>query len=112
VADLGLVLWLAGSQALCERAPERIEPRVGHLEHPAEVARLRPIEEQLGGGCVRIAAVLALEHPEGHEGVEEIERAALVEAEATAKLLPVEGPSSQLREDPKLDRAQERLRPP
>jgi hypothetical protein len=77
---LGLVLRHAGAQSLGERVPEPEEARVHHLEDPPEVGRLAAIEEQIGGGGVRVLAALALEHPQRHERVEEVARAALVQA--------------------------------
>ena len=72
-----------------------------HLEHAADVARLGAVEEEVGLGRVAVAAVLALEHPERHQRVEEVARAARVEAESLAQRLGVErARARELREEP------------
>ena len=45
---LDLVLGLSGLQGLGEIAPESIQPRVGHLEDPADVGRARLVEKDRG----------------------------------------------------------------
>ena len=50
---LDLVLGLASLQSLGEIPPESKQPRVGHLENPADVGRARLVEKD--GGRLRIA---------------------------------------------------------
>ena len=91
-AGLRLVLRLAGAQALRERVPEPEQPRVQHLQQAALVAGLGAVEEEVRLGRVAVLAVLALEHPERHQRVEEVARAARVKAEALAQRLGLERP--------------------
>ena len=52
LAALGLVLRLAGAQALGQRPPEPVQPGVRHLQHAADVGRLGPVEEEVGRGVL------------------------------------------------------------
>jgi hypothetical protein len=74
VADL--VLRLAGAQALGQRAPERVQPRVAHLEDAAGVRGLGLVEEEVRVARVAVLRLLtgpvALEHLQGHQRVEEV----------------------------------------
>jgi len=63
-------------QSLRQVGPERVEPGVGHLEDPTEVGGAGLVEED--GGRIRVAVdgvlavALAVEQPEGDEGVGEV----------------------------------------
>ena len=89
-AALGLVLRVAGAQALGQRPPERVEAGVRHLQDATDVGGLGAVEEQLGRRGVGVAAVLALEHAERDQRVEEVRRAARMQAQAFAQRLAVE----------------------
>src|SRR5204863_2065816 len=71
-ALLGLVLRRAGLEALGERAPEAVEPRVAHLEEAAEIGRLAAVQEELGLGGIAVLGALAVEHPQRDQGVQEV----------------------------------------
>jgi hypothetical protein len=113
-AALRLVLRLAGAQPLRQRTPVRVEAGVGHLQHPAHIARLAPVEEQVGRRRVAVAAVLVpVEHAERDQGVEEVARAALVQAEAGRERAGVErAAGGQFGEEAEFDGAEQRLRAP
>jgi hypothetical protein len=111
-ACLGLVLRLAGLERLGEGAPERIEARVCHLQQAADVGGLHPVEEGVGLGRVRVDAVLALEHAEGDERIEEVVCAARMQLERAGEPLSARRAFCELREEAELDGAQKRLRAP
>jgi hypothetical protein len=72
-------------ERLGQRVPEPVEPRVCHLQDPADVGRLLPVEEQLGIVCIRVHAVIAtVQEPECHERIKEVERAALMQPKPSA----------------------------
>jgi hypothetical protein len=68
----GLVLRLPAVKRVGERAPERVQTGVSHLEHPADVGRARAIEEERRVRCVAVGAIVALEHAERDQRVEEV----------------------------------------
>jgi hypothetical protein len=110
----GLVLRRAGDQRFREIAPEAVQAPVHHLEDAADVRRLGAIEIVLRLGRVGIPTVRQpLQHAERHEGIEEVARGALMQADAPADLVEACRPGlGQDREHPELDRAQEGLRAP
>ena len=112
VARLRLVLEPPGAQPLGEPAPEPVEAVVRHLEEPAEVRGLAPVEEEVRGRRVVVDAVAALEEAQRDQRVEEIAGGALVQAEALAQGLEILRMARELREEPDLDRAEQRLRGP
>ena len=89
-AGFRLVLRLAGAKALGQRAPETVEPGVAHLQKAADIARLGAIEKEIGFRRVGIASVLALQHAERHQGVEEIPGGALVNFQPRGQCVGIE----------------------
>ena len=109
LAAFDLVLRLARAQAMGERAPERIQSGVGHLQHASDVRRLGAVQVQVGVGSVRVLAVVTLEHPERHESVKEIQGAARMQSEPLGELLRVQRAAREFGEETQLNRAQQRL---
>ena len=79
---------LAGPEALGQVAPERIEPRVGHLEESAHELWAVAIEERRGLRRVPIASLgsvaVALEKAQRHQRVEKIGIRSRVQPEGRA----------------------------
>ena len=76
-AALRFVLRQAGAQRLGEMVPEAVQAVVRHLEHAADVGRLRLVEKQVGRGRVGIrAAARAAESRArpGHRGKSRADR--------------------------------------
>jgi hypothetical protein len=109
---LHLVLRPAGAQAVGERTPKRVQPRVRHLEHPADVRGPGAVEEHARLRRVRIAAILTVEHAERHERIEEVPGAAWMQLQALAECLRVKSTPRELGEHAQLDRAEKHLRSP
>ena len=110
---LALVLRSPGPQTLRQGPPELIETSIRHLQDATDIGRLAPIEKQVGRRGVGIAAVLALEHPQRYQRVEEIRRAPRVQTQSLAQSLAIKSSRiRELRKDAKLDSAQQRLRAP
>ena len=111
-AVLGLVLRLSRLQAFGEVGPEAEEAGAHHLQHAAHVRRLGPVQVEIGRGRVGVLALLALEHAQGDQRVEEIARAALVKVEPGPDVLQRQRPLGQLREQAQLHRTEQRLGAP
>src|SRR6266542_1945370 len=111
-AGLDLVLRLAGPQALGQRSPEVIKTRVGHLEDATDVGGLGAIQEELCLGRIGIERAVAVEHAQGHKGVEEVSRAAWMETQALPERLKVERLLGELRKNAEFDGAQQGLGAP
>ena len=103
-----------GPQRCGKRAPERVQSGVRHLEHPAHIGGLAPVEEMRGFRSVGVAPLLPLQHPQSNEGVEEIARwSAGNERRDSAPRCSIRaGARGKLREEAEFDRAEQRLRPP
>ena len=101
-----LVLRLPGAERLREMAPEGVEALVGHLEDPAHVRRLVPIEEQVRLGSIRIAVTGAGEESERDQCVQEVARRARMEPQPAGERGERFRSLRELREDFHLDRAQ------
>ena len=82
---------------------------VGHLEHAPDVRGLCTVEEQFRLRSIPVDPVLALDHSQRHQSVQEISSTALVQPQSGLKGLQVLGVSSQLAEEVEFDRTQERL---
>jgi hypothetical protein len=102
----------AGAQGLGQLAPEGVQPGVGHLQDAADVGGLAPVEEVVRLGGVRVAAAVAPEQAEGHEGVEEVTGAARVQAQAPGQGRQVQRPAGQLGEDAQFHGAEQGLGAP
>jgi hypothetical protein len=106
------VLGLSGSQRLGERAPERIQPRVGHLEDAPDVGRLRPVEKKVGFCGVGVLIAVSLQHAQSDERVKEVPRAARVQHKTFGKRFQVQRLLGKLGKKADLDRAQQGLGAP
>src|SRR5262249_46036772 len=97
---------------VAERSPGSVEPRAHHLEQPAHVRWFCAVEEVRGFGGVPVRSSVALEHAESNQRVEEIPRAARMEAETLPEGFRLERPLRERREDAELDGAEQHLRAP
>jgi len=111
-AVLGLVLRLAAAQRLGQMAPERIEAPIGHLQQPTDIRRLGPIEIDVRFRRIGVFTRAHLQHAKRHQRIEEIARAALVQAEFFPQGVMAQRTLGQRREKTELHRTQERLRAP
>ena len=100
-------LRLTASEAFGELAPVGIEAVVGHFEEAADVAGLAAVEEEVGGRCVGVGGIGALEETERDEGVEKVAGGARVEAQAAAEGFEFFGAVGELGEEPHLDGAEQ-----
>src|SRR5580698_11567513 len=85
---------------------------VRHLEHAADVGGLTLVEEEIGGGCVVVGAVTALEEVEGDERVEKVVGGSWMQTEACAEVGQGFGMFGELGEELHFDRTEQRLRGP
>jgi len=82
---------------------------IGHLEDPAEIRRLAPVQKQIGRRGVLVDAVATLEEAERDESVEEVTSRALMQAEPSAQGLQVLRMTGELGKDLHLDGTQKGL---
>ena len=110
---LDLVLWLSGFQGLGEVTPESVKPCVRHLEDAADVGGARLVEKdalRLVIAVLRVAPfTLAIEQPEGNEGIGEVGDRASVETERLGDLRTRHRLAAELGEQLELDRRQQGL---
>jgi hypothetical protein len=113
---LDLVLRPSRLQRLGEVAPEPIQPRVGHLEDPADVVGTALVQEGGGLGGIAVAALgtvpVPLQEPRGDERVEEVVDPARMKPQPIAYLRAGQHLVAELREQLQLDRRQQHLRRP
>ncbi|MDT4830735.1 hypothetical protein FQZ97_642100 [compost metagenome] len=109
LAVLGFVLRLSGVQGFGKRAPETVEPGIGHFEDAADIRRLRLVEEEVRIRGIAIAAVLAFEQLQGHQGVEEVAGRAGMQFQPGLQVRQVDRAGCKLGEDAELDRAEHGL---
>src|SRR5579863_724615 len=105
-------LRLAGPQGRGEIVPVPVKPAVGHLENAADIRRLVLVKEQIGGGRVRVRAVLPLEKSERHQRVEKIAGGPRMQAQAAGERFERLRAARQFGEDLHFNCAEKRLRGP
>src|SRR5829696_3125377 len=86
------------------RNPSVSEPQNGYnralaiSRMPPDVRRLRPVEEKVGFGSVRVPVAVSLQHAQGNECVQKVPRATRVEHKTFGQRFEVEGTLCQFRE--------------
>jgi hypothetical protein len=109
---LGFVLHFPCLQGFGKRAPEAVEPGIGHFEDATDIRRLGLVEEEVRVGSIAIDAVGAFEQLQGNQRIEKVARRTGMQFEPGLQRRQVGRARRKRAEDTKLDRAQCRLGSP
>ena len=107
-----LVLWPSGAEGIGERAPERVEAGIEHIEIVADIRWLAADEEGVGLRGVGIRVAGARQHAERDERVEEVSHGARMQLEARGERCAVQWTWCEGREEADLHGTQEGLGAP